>query len=141
MLSVSANTTRKIADSVRLVRVGPWPPSRSCRRDAPTSEAANTTHSSKLPPTSAVNIVMFRKGALCSRSLSSWTTAVWAHWYSVGAPRTSPIARTPPGSSQAVIASGIRRIVTDQSAPARESIASQATPNTPRPSAKKAPIR
>ena len=39
------------------------------------------------------------------------------------------------------MASGTRRMVTDQSAPERYSIDIQATPKTPSPSVKKAPIR
>ena len=53
-------------------------------------------------------------------------------------PRMTSSARTPPGSSHAVIASGTRRIVTDQVPPARLTIASHARAKTPSPSAKNA---
>lgn len=70
----------KMAEALRVVRVAAMPPSVSWRRETPTIHVANTTQSSRLPPTSAPNIPMLRNGALCVRRASAATASVSDQW-------------------------------------------------------------
>ena len=116
MLSVSAKTTRKTAESVRLVRVG---------ADAALAvlpvRGADEQRGERRP----------RAGGSRRRARRTSSCSGTAPCASAARPARRPrratsgrgsarrgrraIARTPPGSSHAVIASGMRRIVTDQS--------------------------